>query len=99
MSDPVSEVQAPAAVQAGETAAISRSSATDQPISLWPEGVLALAAGITLLVICLRHRTYIQRKAQELQRVVDEFQRQGGVEDLTHVARQAADFIKGAGSA
>lgn len=70
---------------------------TDRPLDLWPEGVLAAAAGITLAVIALLHRVWLQRKAGEIHRAVEEFQRQGGVEDLTHVARQAADFLKGSG--
>jgi len=70
---------------------------TDRPIPLWPEGVLALAAGVTLLIIGLRHRTWLQRKADEGQRMVAEFQRQGGLEDLTQVARQAGELLKGAG--
>lgn len=74
-----------------------RSDPTDRPIPLWPEGVLAVAAGVTLLIIGLRHRTWIQRKAEEGQRIVAEFQRQGGLEDLTQVARQAGELLKGAG--
>lgn len=98
MSDPVSEVQTPepAVSEAGVSSVPARLSRAEQPIPLWPEGVLALVAGITLLVIGLRHRVYLQRKAQELQRAVDEFQRQGGIEDVTHIAKQAADFFKGA---
>ena len=55
------------------------------------------ADDITLLVIGLRHRVYLQRKARELQRAVEEFQKQGGLEDLTQVARQAGELLKGAG--
>jgi hypothetical protein len=69
---------------------------TDQPIPLWPEGVLVVLAGVTLVVIGLRHRLYIQRKVQECQRMMEEFQRQGGMEDLAHVARQASELLKGA---
>lgn len=74
-----------------------RTDPTDRPIPLWPEGVLAVAAGVTLLIIGLRHRTWIQRKVDEGQRMVAEFQRQGGLEDLTQVARQAGELLKGAG--
>lgn len=74
-----------------------RTDPTDRPIPLWPEGVLAVAAGVTLLIIGLRHRTWLQRKADEGQRMVAEFQRQGGLEDLTQVARQAGELLKGAG--
>ena len=97
MSDPVSEVQTPetAAVETPVSNVPARLSPAEQPIPLWPEGVLAVVAGITLLVIGLRHRVYLQRKAQELQRAVEEFQRQGGMEDLSHVAKQAGDFLKG----
>jgi hypothetical protein len=70
---------------------------TDRPIPLWPEGVLAVAAGVTLLIIGLRHRTWIQRKVDEGQRMVAEFQRQGGLEDLTQVAKQAGELLKGNG--
>src|SRR3954453_2082343 len=93
MTEPTSDV-APAVSPGAMSGAAA--DPTDQPIPIWPEGVLALAAGITLLVIGLRHRAYLQRKAQELQRAVDEFQRHGGMEDLTHVARQAGELLKGA---
>src|SRR2546426_281304 len=94
MSEPTSDI-APAVstASAGTGAAVDP---TDRPIPVWPEGVLALAAGITLLVIGLRHRMYLQRKGQELQRAVEEFQRHGGMEDLTQVARQAGELLKGA---
>jgi hypothetical protein len=83
---------------AAETTAIPvRSDPTDRPIPLWPEGVLAVAAGVTLLIIGLRHRTWIQRKVDEGQRMVAEFQRQGGLEDLTQVAKQAGELLKGNG--
>ena len=87
------EFGAPSAVDR----AASRSDPTDRPVPVWPEGVLAIAACATLLVIALRHRTWIQRKVTEAQRVVEEFQRQGGVEDLTQVARQAAEMLRGSG--
>lgn len=83
---------------AAETAPIPvRNDPTDRPIPLWPEGVLAVAAGVTLLIIGLRHRTWIQRKVDEGQRMVAEFQRQGGLEDLTQVAKQAGELLKGNG--
>jgi hypothetical protein len=56
--------------------------------------VLAVLAGATLLLIAYRHRTWLQRKSAEVQRVVEEFKRQGGVEDLGAVARQAAEFLR-----
>jgi len=68
---------------------------TDRPLAFWPEGVLVAAAAITLLVIALRHRTYLERKAREVQAAVDEFQRQGGIDDITQVAKQATEFLKG----
>jgi hypothetical protein len=74
---------------------VASEEATDSPIPLWPEGVLAVVAGVTLVVIGLRHRVWIQRKVRDAQRVVDEFQRQGGVDELVQVARQATDLIKG----
>ena len=68
---------------------------TDAPIPIWPEGVVALLAGLTLLVIGLRHRTWIQKKSGEVQRAVSEFQRQGGLDELTQVAQHAAELLKG----
>lgn len=67
---------------------------TDQPIPLFPEGVLAVLAGVTLLVIGLRHRTWLQRKGQEVQRAVSEFQKQGGLDELTQVAQHASELLK-----
>lgn len=99
MSDATSEVRPPetVAAPAGSAAPLrALPDPTDRPIPIWPEGVLAIAAGVTLAVICFRHRTWLQRKVEEGQRAVAEFQRQGGVEDLTQVAKQAADFLKGA---
>jgi len=66
----------------------------DTPIPLWPEGVLALLAGGILLVIGFRHRIYLHRKYQEVKRAADEFQRQGGVDDLSQVARQVTELLK-----
>jgi hypothetical protein len=101
MTDVINEVRG---AQASSEQAVAdpipvpvRTDPTDRPIPLWPEGVLVAAAGITLLIIGLRHRTWLQRKADEAQRMVAEFQRQGGLEDLTQVARQAGELLKGAG--
>lgn len=82
----------PAAPIGGVTAPLD---STDRPIPLWPEGVVAVVAGVALLVIGLRHRTWIQRKATEAQRAVEEFQKQGGLDDLTHMAQQASQLLKG----
>ncbi len=68
---------------------------TDTPIPVWPEGVLAVLAGLTLLVIGLRHRTWLQRKGQEAQRAISEFQNQGGLDELTQVAQHASELLKG----
>ena len=68
---------------------------TDTPIPIWPEGVLALAAGVVLLVIGLRHRTWLQRKGQEVERTVGEFRKHGGLDELAQVARHATDLFKG----
>lgn len=68
---------------------------TDRPIPVWPEGVAAVLAGITLLVIGLRHRTWLQRKGMEAQRAVSEFQKHGGLDELTQVAQHASDLLKG----
>lgn len=86
------------AASGGESLSVPSTSLLDpaeRPIELWPEGILAAVAGITLLVIGYRHRLFLQRKAQEAQRVVDEFQRQGGVDEIKTIARQAAEFLKG----
>lgn len=85
----------PAGAREPEAARRGETSATDRPIPLWPEGLLAIAAGMTLIVIGLRHRVYLQRKARELQRMLEEFQRQGGLEELAQVARQAGEFLQG----
>jgi hypothetical protein len=68
---------------------------TDTPIPVWPEGVVAVIAGIALLVIGLRHRTWLQRRGGEVQRAVAEFQRQGGLDELTQVAQHAAELVRG----
>jgi hypothetical protein len=100
MNEPAAEIQSsPAgAIRATEPSTErARIDPTDRPIPIWPEGVLAVAAGVTLAVIAFRHRTWIQRRMTEAQRAVEEFQRQGGIEDLTQVARQAADMLRGSG--
>ncbi|MGV3724393.1 MAG: hypothetical protein ACO1SX_26145 [Actinomycetota bacterium] len=100
MSEVMSEVRSSATAvdeSAGNQPLRALPDPTDRPIPLWPEGVVAVAAGIALTIICLRHRTWLQRKVEEGQRMVAEFQRQGGVEDLTQVAKQAADFLKSGG--
>ncbi len=91
LNDPVPTTTAVVPVVEASTAV----EATDRPIAVWPEGVLAVVAGVTLVVIGLRHRVWIQRKVRDAQRVVEEFQRQGGVDELVQVARQASDLIKG----
>ncbi len=98
MSDytPESTLHASAAPTAATTpTSIVPADPTDRPVPLWPEGVIALAAGVTLLVIGFKHRKYLMRKGKEAQRLVEEFQRQGGVEELAAVARQATSFLKG----
>jgi hypothetical protein len=86
----------PAAASAVErTTARSAVDHTDRPIPLWPEGVLVVAAGVTLLVVALRHRTWVRRKFGEAQRAVEEFQKQGGIDDVVQVARQAVEFVRG----
>ena len=86
---------------AGDRTGIERSGgagpvdSTDYPIPIWPEGILALAAGVTLLVIGLRHRTWLQRKGQEVERTVGEFRKHGGLDELTQVARHATELFKG----
>jgi hypothetical protein len=79
----------------GAATGSNRADSTDTPIPLWPEGVLAVIAGVTLLVIGMRHRTWIQRKSGEVQRTVSEFQKQGGLDELTQVAQHAAELVKG----
>lgn len=100
MSETVSEVRPQPTMNGGSTASSARPAKpvdnTDRPVPLWPEGVVAAVAGIALLVIGLRHRTYLERKAKEAQRAVEEFQRHGGMEDLTQVAKQAVEYFRGA---
>lgn len=69
-------------------------SSTDRPIPVWPEGVLALAAGAILLFVGMRHRDYLARKVREAQRAVDTFQQQGALDDVAHLAKQAASLFK-----
>jgi hypothetical protein len=98
MSEAMSEsgTSQPESVEATVPVTPSATHPADTPIPLWPEGVIAIIAGLTLVLIGVRHRFYLQRKAREIQRAVDEFQRQGGVEELSHVAQQAAELFKGA---
>lgn len=94
----VERIQHPAASASnGDAAARPLGHPANRPIPLWPEGVLAAAAGITLVVIGVRHRFWLQRKATEAKRAVEEFQSHGGLDELTQMARQASDFIKGSG--
>jgi hypothetical protein len=74
----------------------ARRDPTNEPIEIWPEGVVAIAAIAILAYVGIRHRTWIQRKCGECQRAVDEFQRQGGAEELGQLAKTAVDFFKGA---
>jgi hypothetical protein len=102
MTQTTEEIHVPSSVPAAEPARAahavpSSDHPANQPIALWPEGVLLVAAGATLLLIGLRHRYYLQRKFDELRRAADEFQRQGGFDDLQQVARQASELLKGGG--
>jgi hypothetical protein len=74
----------------------ARRDPTDKPIPVWPDGVVAVAAIAVLAYVCVRHRTWITRKVGECQRAVDEFQRQGGAEELGQLAKTAVEFFKGA---
>lgn len=73
-----------------------RRDTTDKPIPVWPDGVVAVAAIAVLAYVGIRHRTWITRKVGECQRAVDEFQRQGGADELGQLAKTAVDFFKGA---
>jgi hypothetical protein len=96
MSDSATEIRTPASVTPSATSAVTAATdSTDRPIPLWPEGVVALVAGIALLVVGLRHRVYLQRKGKEVQHLVNEFQRQGGLDELKQMAQQASEFLKG----
>jgi hypothetical protein len=99
MSATMEDTRSVAADGAGVTAVTPASSttvdSTDRPIPLWPEGVLVVASALTLVVIGLRHRAYLQRKVTETQRCLEEFQRQGGLDDLQQVVNQASTFLKG----
>ncbi len=74
----------------------ARRDTSDEPIGIWPEGVVAIAAIAVQAYVGIRHRTWITRKVGECQRAVDEFQRQGGAEELGQLAKTAVDFFKGA---
>ncbi|MBM3458261.1 MAG: hypothetical protein FJX77_06990 [Armatimonadetes bacterium] len=67
---------------------------SEQPPSVWPEGVLLVLAAATVGIIAFRHRVWVQRKVTEAQKLVTEFQQQGGLDELTKVAQQAVDFLK-----
>jgi len=69
-------------------------SSTDKPIPLWPDAVVGLVAGAVLLYIGLRHKDFLARKAREAQKALDTFQQQGAVDDVMHLAKQAAALFK-----
>ena len=69
-------------------------SPTDKPIPLWPDTVVGLVAGALLLYIGLRHKDFLARKAREAQKALDSFQQQGAVDDVVHLAKQAAALFK-----
>lgn len=99
MSETIQEVEPiqsrAASASSGDAAARPLGHPANRPIPLWPEGMLAVTAVITLVVIGVRHRFWLQKKAAEAQRAVEEFQRHGGLDELTQMARQASDFLKG----
>ncbi len=66
----------------------------DRPIPLWPEGVVALAAGAALIYIGLRHRVWIQKRVADAQRAVETFQEGGAIEDIRVLAKRATDFLQ-----
>lgn len=68
-------------------------SRADQPISLWPEGVVAGIALITIGLVAYQHRRYLRRKYLEAKRLLDEFQKHGGLEELQVLARRAGDLF------
>jgi hypothetical protein len=69
---------------------------TDKPIPVWPDGVLLFTAIVTTLCIGLRHRAYLERKFYSTRRAIEEFQAHGGVDEVTHIARSAAELLRGA---
>lgn len=83
----------------GATSRIERSNysddPTDRPIPVWPEGVVAVVATLALIVIGLKHRTWLQKKGREVQSAVQEFQKHGGLTELTEVAQHASELLKG----
>jgi hypothetical protein len=85
----------PAPAETGATPPAAARKASDQPIPVWPDGVLAMLAAGTLLAIAYRHRGYLERQCNAARRAVEEFQRHGGIDDLTAVTRQVADFARG----
>jgi len=69
---------------------------TDKPIPIWPDGVLLFTAVVTALCIGLRHRAYLERKFYSTRRAIEEFQAHGGVDEVTHIAKSAAELLRGA---
>ena len=86
----------PISTPGAESTAITPVDPTDRPIPVWPEGVLAVIAAALLLAIGFRHRTWITRKVQDCQRTVNEFQKHGGLEEITQVAQHASELLKSA---
>jgi len=56
--------------------------------------VLALGAGLVLLAVGLKHRTWLRRRLRDAQRAAAEFQRQGGMDGLAQVAQNATELLK-----
>lgn len=95
MSDPETATGGSGAGGEDLPARTERADPTDRPIPIWPEGVVAGVAVLTLVVIGLKHRTWIRRKVEECERAVQEFQKHGGLEELSRIARNAGELVKG----
>ena len=65
------------------------------PIDLWPEGVLAAAAGAVLLAVAYRHRRYLGKKIRDARSLVEEFHKHGGVEELRQLGSQLLELARG----
>ena len=93
MSD-VPDLIYPRETTAVESTEAAKKHPTDRPMPLWPEGFVAIGALAALVFVGLRHRVWLQRKFNEAKRAADEFQKHGGTEEISQLARMAGDFFK-----
>lgn len=72
----------------------SRRPPADSPIPLWPDGVIAAAAGAVLLAVAYRHRRFLGRRVREAERAIREFQRRGGLDEVRNLCRQLGELAR-----